>query len=141
MTSILSTGLLAATMVVGQTTSEPPLATKQAPLQSIVQTSPSSQPSRPILGWLHRDDRPVMGRIQSWWKREPKEVVPNNFPGRDEYKPIPVAPVSRPKETVPPAEYPRKLPNPQSQGARPAAPIVKESAPKESAPKESVQKE
>jgi len=130
--ALLSSGLLAAGLFVGQT-GEPPIGTKVVPAAPViqqVQAQQPQQPSRPIMGWFSRDDRPIMSKISNWWKREPKDVVPNNYPGRDQdIRTTPATPVSKPATpTVPANDFPRKLPNPQSLGAKPTTPVAKEAA-------------
>lgn len=80
---------------------------------------------RPILGWFSREDRPVLHRIQGWFKRDQPEGPPqgkSTSPSRggvirEPEKPRLLDPVPSP---VPPIDFPRKMPNPQSKA--PAAP-------------------
>ena len=132
-------------MLLGQT-GEPTTTTKNAPPATVqqaqapvtstdtpvatpmIQQTQAQQPSRPILNWWNRDDRPIMSKITGWWKREPNNV-PNNFPGKDEViRTTPAQPVARPSFTppIPSNDFPRKLPNPQSQGATPSTTIAKD---------------
>jgi hypothetical protein len=107
-------------MLVGQTGSGPSDSGKTiVPTPATIQ---QTQPApRPILGWFNREDRPVLNRIQSWFKRDqPEAQTPGKImlPGRgsvirETEKPVLVNPV--PAQA--PADFPRKLPN--SQDKRP----------------------
>jgi hypothetical protein len=120
----LSSGLLAATMLLGQT-GGPPTGSGQA----IVPAAPAVQQTqpmpRPIIGWFSRDDRPVLHRIQAWLKRDQPEGQQQGksmSPSRGGV----IREPDRPRflESVPapepPMDFPRKMPNPQSK--TPAAP-------------------
>src|SRR5687768_7053199 len=115
MNSLLSSGLLTASLLLGQT-GEPPTGAKStpAPVQQVQTQQPTT--SRPIGGFF--SDRPLISRITNWWKKDPKDTTPNfvNPPARE----VPATPVSNPKPaTTPSNDFYRKLPNPQSQGAKP----------------------
>ncbi|MBI1831445.1 MAG: hypothetical protein HYR84_08350 [Planctomycetes bacterium] len=120
MTSLISSGLLAASMLLGQQGDAPANNAKPA----IVQTTPA--PTRPILGWLQREDRPVINRIQSWFKRDHtdaqptgKTVPPRNGAIREtEQPPLIKQPTSN--------DFPRRMPNPTSQAPATSEPIAKE---------------
>lgn len=138
MNALISSGLLAATMVLGQS-GEPGnkvvIVSDSAILQAQGQPAqpmapfiqqPAQQPSsRPILGWFSREDRPIMSKISSWWKREPEPSKNGPPPMSDKgvvIRETPATPTS--KSSNPPAplpnDFPRKLPNPQSKTTPPA---------------------
>jgi hypothetical protein len=136
MTSLLSSGLLAASMLVGQAGD----ASKSAPAPlpqgiqqtqgqtgpQVIQSSPGQPQSRPGFGWFGREDRPIITRIQSWWKRDQRDVPVSNSKTIRETAPPPIttapAPIATPApSTTTPADFPRKMPNPQSQNVRPTA--------------------
>lgn len=140
-TSLLSSGLLAASLIVGQTSD--PAKSAPAPLSpaiqqtqgqtgpQIVQGPVQQQPSRPILGWFNREDRPIVSRIQGWWKRDQKDMPASNTKVIRETPPPPIT--NAPTTTTPinpgapTTDYPRKMPNPQSQGIRPGmTPVAKD---------------
>lgn len=106
MSQFISSGLLAASMLLGQ----PGEPGKIVPSGPVVQ---QAQPARgPIIGWMKRDDRPVLNRIQGWFKRDQpdtssKYVQPNVIKKETEAPPIITPPTSN--------DFPRKLPNPTSQ--------------------------
>jgi hypothetical protein len=115
---ILSSSLLTATMILGQTGEPPPLSGQSvAPAGPTVQQTQPMQ--RPILGWFGREDRPVLHRLQAWFKRDQPEGQPQGksmSPSRggvirEPEKPRLLDPVPSP---VPPLDFPRKMPNPQS---------------------------
>lgn len=140
MNAILSSSLLAAGMFLGQggeptpsksiisSTSPTPLTTQIAPQGTTVQQGPSvGQPSqsRPAFGWFNREDRPIMSKIQGWFKRDPQETPgqPSKLFGprttntpRDTVVPPPL--ITSPP-TFTPNDFPRKLPNPSSQNTQP----------------------
>ena len=116
--ALVSSSLLAASMLLGQAEAPRPLQLTQG--RSIVQDSaptplqsgqpmPAPAPQRPFLGWWQRDERPILSKMQNWFKRDhDKEGQP--------FSPL------RPglmRETVPPPlyntppsnDFPRKLPN------------------------------
>jgi hypothetical protein len=121
---ILSSGLLAATVLLGQT-GEPPVASAQTVVPAAPTVQQTQPMQRPILGWFSREERPVLHRIQGWFKRDQPEGQPQSrsmSPSRgsvirEPEKPRLLDPVPSP---VPPIDYPRKMPNPQSKA--PAAP-------------------
>ena len=124
MSPILSSGLLAATVLLGQT-GEPPLGSAQTVVQPAPTVQQSQPMQRPIYGWFSREDRPVLHRIQGWFKRDQpvgkpqgKSMSPTRgIVVREPERPRLLDPVPSP---VPPIDYPRKMPNPQSKA--PAAP-------------------
>lgn len=137
MTSLLSSGLLAASMLVAQP-GEPskaapgPLPTGLQQTQGsgpqIIQSAPSQPQSRPLFGGLFggREDRPpLFSKIQGWWKRDQKDVPASNSRVIRESTPPPItnAPIAPTAPTTPavPNDFPRKMPNPQSQNIRPGA--------------------
>lgn len=112
MNSLLSSGLLAASMLVGQPGE--PSKIKPTPTPSVVQQQPMQ---RPILGWFNREDRPILGKLGSWWRREPSEPAPSKFVSpRTTPRETEAPPLINPPQPVPqnPNDFPRKLPNPQS---------------------------
>jgi hypothetical protein len=114
----ISSGLLAASMVLGQT-GEPPAAIQQAQAQT---PAPGQQPSRPIFGWFTREDRPVMSRIQGWFKRDSKDGAKDSptSPPKDAVIRETVVPATvQPKPSTPSNDFPRRMPQPQSQGTMP----------------------
>ncbi len=151
--AILSSSLLATGMFLGQggdtpsgptiitNTSPTPLTTQLVPQGTPVQQGPiigQSQPqqqqqqqqSRPLFGWFNREDRPIMSKIQGWFKRDTQDTPAQpaklfgprttNTP-RDIVTPPPV--ITSPP-TVPSNDVPRKLPNPSSQNGQPRDLIV-----------------
>src|SRR5438105_9465916 len=85
------------------------------PVPPIMQTTP--QPQRPILGWMTREDRPVLSRITGWFKRDQQDTPPSGKviqrtnPSRETDPP----PLSNPTKPSPQSnDFPRKLPNPLS---------------------------
>lgn len=134
MNTLLSSGLLAASMMLGQTPDVPtplkqvqPVQAKQIVTQTQVQPAapPQMQPTRPILGWFQREDRPFMSRLQNFFRRDQGDPQKGNF--RETPPPpigTPVPPVTNTPAPVTPApsiEFPRKLPNSSSKA--PASPI------------------
>jgi hypothetical protein len=138
-TSLLSSGLLAASLIMGQT--DNPVKSAPAPLSPAIQQTqnqagpqvvqgPQQQPSRPIMGWFNREDRPIISKIQGWWKRDQKDMPASNTKVIRETTPPPIT--NAPTTTTPaipntPTDYPRKMPNPQSQNIRPGMTPAKES--------------
>jgi hypothetical protein len=120
----MSSGLLAATMLFGQT-GDPPTGSGQAVVPAAPTVQQTQPMQRPILGWFSREDRPVLHRIQGWFKRDQPEGQPQGksiSPSRgsvirEPEKPRLLDPVPA---LVPPMDFPRKMPNPQSKA--PAAP-------------------
>jgi hypothetical protein len=119
MSSILSGSLLATSMLIGQA-AEPP--TKSvAPVQQVqsVQTQPmQAGPQKgPIVSFFTREDRPILHRIQGWFKRDQSErkEVQGGITGKE-------PPVIGPPTIVPSSssgggsnDFPRKMPSPSSQ--------------------------
>ncbi len=127
---LISGGLLAASMVLGQT-SEPPTTIQQAQAQTPAPAATQpQQTSRPIIGWFTREDRPVMSRIQGWFKRDPKDEPKDTAPTpskstvtRETVSP----PTSQTAPPVTPAnDFPRKMPQPQSKGKTTPESIVQD---------------
>jgi len=99
MTNFFSGGLLAASMLLGQQAGPPAIPAKPAPVQAT--------PNRPILGWFQREDRPVMNRIQSWFKRDQADTGKGAPP-----RPGTVQPSEPPVLNQPPSnDFPRKMPS------------------------------
>jgi hypothetical protein len=141
---LLSSGLLAASLFMGQTPEPPPFPPLGAgkiaitqdvptPLQQTqgktVQPSPMpDRPSRPLFGWFQREDRPLMNKLQGWFKREPQDstgqgtyIQPSRNGTFRETAPPPIGtPVPPP---TPSNDFPRKLPM-SSQSNTPPITIV-----------------
>jgi uncharacterized cupin superfamily protein len=142
--ALLSSGLLAASMLVSQTgdpAKNPPAPLPPAIQQTqsgpqimqgpqIVQGQPAQQSTRPIFGWFNREDRPIITKIQSWWKRDQKDIPTSNTKVMRETPPPPISTTpTTPISPAVPNEFPRKMPNPQSQNGKPTTLLIKESAP------------
>jgi len=114
MNAFLGSSLLAASMFLGQT---------GEPAGGKIVMQPAPQPSsRPIFGWFSRDDRPVLSRLTSWFKRDQREM-PKDGPFIPASKSGTTPPTMPP--VTPPSDFPRKLPNPKtSQGKKSSDPIV-----------------
>jgi hypothetical protein len=127
--AIFSSSLLAASMFFGQATE--PSAKSAVPAPPTMQpTQPAQQPRGPILGFFSREDRPILHKIQGWFKRDQQDTkkdVPNNIPAKDiretppMINPTPPAPASN--------DFPRKLPNPSSKATTKPDVIVKDAPP------------
>jgi uncharacterized cupin superfamily protein len=125
---ILSSGLLAASMLLGQT-GEPTTGGGKI----VVPSPPTMQPTQPaqptqrtLLGWLNREERPILHKIQGWFKRDQPEAKPGPFvPTRGGVNRETDAPPQL-KPTPGSNDFPRKLPNPSSQIKAPSEPIAKE---------------
>jgi hypothetical protein len=118
MNPLFSGGLLATSMLLGQTQAPTP------PPPQILQGPPAVQPSqpaqRPFLNFFNREDRPILNKIQGWFKREPYDAnMPKDKVIRETPPPPVTAPVT-PATTPGTSDFPRKLPNPASKA--PAAP-------------------
>jgi hypothetical protein len=141
-TLTISSGLLAASMLLGQagtpTTAAPTDGGKIVQAQdvpappTISQTqTQSQQPSRPILGWFTREDRPIFSKITGWFKRDPSDGQPQQAPIQPtrgnvirETPPPPM--IVTPPPAAPANDFPRRMPNPTSQATTPRETIVKE---------------
>lgn len=135
MSQLLSSGLLAASMLLGQT-SEPPLGGGKSAVPAPPTMQPTQPAQRPVLGWLNRDDRPIVSKIQGWFKRDQPEATPTppmrgaTTTRETQAPPIlnqPAAPVPTPvpAPAPAPADFPRKLPNPSSQKKTTIEPVAK----------------
>ena len=62
--------LLAASLLLGQTGDQPKTVT---PAPSVQQTQPAP---RTLVGFFNREERPVLSRIQGWFKRDQGDVQP-----------------------------------------------------------------
>jgi len=133
MNPLLSGGLLAASMLLGQTPDPPtlsPLGAGKAGVKDatptplpIVQTqAQTTQPAaqRPVANWFSRDDRPIITKIQGWFKRDPQTppnpqqppfIQPTSSPKVRDVSP----PITQPTTPTAPNDFPRKLPNPSTQ--------------------------
>jgi uncharacterized cupin superfamily protein len=122
---ILSSGLLAASMLLGQT-SEPPTTSGKIIVPeppTIQQTQPAQ---RPILGFFNRDDRPVLNRISGWFKRDQPET-PSQGKIVQPVRSVPTRETEAPPLANPtPTDFPRKLPNPSSQALKKADVVAQE---------------
>jgi hypothetical protein len=116
MNPLLGGGLLAASMLLGQTqpAAPTPLIIQQAPVQVV----PQPAPARPGFGWFSREDRPIITKIQTWFKRDsqsstqqPPFLQPASNSKLRETAPPPLVAPSRPVEPTTPADFPRKLPS------------------------------
>jgi len=130
MNAFLTGSLLAASMVLGQhgepvippglyvtpaqmsKRSEPK--TPAGPYVTPAQMMKPSQPAqRPILNWFNREDRPIITRIQNWFKRDPQEqpqpgpFIPSSRGGIQRETPAP-PPLFKP--SAPANDFPRRLP-------------------------------
>jgi uncharacterized cupin superfamily protein len=150
MSLMLSNGLLAASLLLGQPSSpaEPlaPLPAVQEekiiPVQNTVPAPPTlvppqpTQPTpRPILGFFSREDRPILTKIQGWFKRDEQPPPPQPAQGQPprgaviRETPTPIqnpAPVASPP---PVTDFPRRMPSPTSKATAPVDPIAKEATP------------
>jgi hypothetical protein len=148
MNPLWSGGVLAAALLLGQT-SEPPSVPPSGGEKSVSPSSvppppslpanpaPATQPPQrgPIISFFTREDRPVLSKITSWFRREPSETPPQPMKGllqRD-----PAAPATTPATPTPPPanDFPRRLPNPSSKATTPTVTVAKQT----DAPKEVVQ--
>ncbi len=124
MNTFFGSGLLAASMFVGQGSEPAPKGgTTVGPVPAATQPS-----SRPIFGWFSRgDDRPRFG---GWFKRDskdqPKDAGPIQTKGST-IKPAITTPTPLPESN----DFPRRLPNPSSQSktTSPTVAKVKPAAP------------
>jgi hypothetical protein len=127
MNPLLSGGLLAASMLLGQTPEPPP--------KILVPAPPSMQPTQPrqgpIVNFFTREDRPILSRIQSWFKRDqPDANVPNGLQGKDKViRETTSPPVTTPTPAPGSTDFPRKLPNPSGKAPTTPEPVVKETIP------------
>jgi hypothetical protein len=143
MNPLLSGGVLAAALALGQT-SEPPTVPPGALAPSVNPSSVPAPPTLPatpstssaaqapqrgpIISFFMREDRPVLSKISSWFRRDPSEPPPATpTKGLLQREPIAVPTVPTP---TPPAssDFPRRLPNPSSKATAPTADVAKETA-------------
>ena len=152
MSLMFSNGLLAASLLLGQPGSRadtlptvPPLPVVQGeiiPAQNTVPgptTQPTQPTQRPILGFFSREDRPILTKIQGWFKRDDQQQQqPTGQPPRGttvirETAPplLNPPPVTSPSPSPPPAstDFPRRMPNPNSKATTPLEPLARESTP------------
>lgn len=153
MSLMLSNGLLAASLLLGQPSSPPEslpplpplpavMGEKIIPVQNSVPNPPTllppqpTQPTqRPILGFFSREERPILTKIQGWFKREdpkePQQGQPRGGPViRETAPPAPILnPAPAPSTSPPVTDFPRRMPNPTSKATTPAEPLAKEMAP------------
>jgi hypothetical protein len=135
MNPLLSGSVMAASMLLGQTpdppalpplgggkvimrdAAQPPIIIQQTQGASAQQPSPQ----RPLVNWFNREDRPIITKIQSWFKRDaqtppnpqqPPFIQPASNGKVREEPPMLTQPLT--PSTTTPADFPRKLPNPSS---------------------------
>ncbi|MBI2808578.1 MAG: hypothetical protein HYX68_26620 [Planctomycetes bacterium] len=127
MNAIVSSSLLAASMFLGQPGDPPP--PRSGPFVQPKQQQ--QQQTRPILNWFSREDRPILSRIQGWFKRDTKDPQPNGLIGRDKIKrETPPPPLSDPAPAPPASnDFFRKLPNPSSRSTTPGKTVAREATP------------
>jgi hypothetical protein len=122
MNPLMSGGLLAASMLLGQTPELPP--------RTVVPVGPTVQPTqRPILGFFTREDRPILNKLQSWFKRDqPDANAHNNIPIKDKViRETPPPPNTIPMRPTPGSnEFPHKLPNSSNKAPTAPEPLAKE---------------
>ena len=130
MNPLLSGSLLTASMLLGQTPEPPAKSVVPAPptMQSTQPAQPS-QPRGPVLGFFNREDRPILNKIQGWFKRDqPDANLPTGLPSKDkairETTPPPIS--STPTPTPGSNDFPRKLPNPTSKATTTPPPLAKD---------------
>lgn len=143
---LLSNGLLAASLLLGQpATSGPTVPIPPLPGEKIVQVQnvppapallppqPAQPSSRPILGFFRSEERPILSKIQGWWKGDRQDAQPtSNQPVRGgTIRETPPPPISNPTPLTPPpaGDFYKRMPNPTSKATTPSAPVVKETAP------------
>jgi hypothetical protein len=121
---LLTSGLLAASMLLGQTGQPSGSGPTYVPAPPFFQTQPQTT-QRPILGWFNRDDRPVLGRIGGWFKRDQQDAPAGRFapPPRGTIRETEQPPPIMTPTPTAPNDFPRRLPNPSSQAPANADPI------------------
>jgi uncharacterized cupin superfamily protein len=154
MSLMLSNGLLAASLLLGQPGSPPeqlpplpPLPATQGEkiivVQNTVPAPPTLQPPqptqptpRPILGFFRSEDRPILTKIQGWFKRDDQPQQPQQPQQprggtviRESAPPPILNPTPAPATSPPVTDFPRRMPNPSSKATTPADPVAKETAP------------
>lgn len=102
------------------------------PAPPVVTQQPSQPSQRPILGFFTREDRPILNRIQGWFKRDdPQQQPPQGYRSgqviRDPAPPTTPPAFNPPMPAPGGSDFPRRLPNPSSQASFPADPLAKES--------------
>ena len=125
MNPLLGGGLLAASIILGQTPEPPP--------KIILQGPPTVQPSqptqRPILNFFTREDRPILNKIDSWFERDPNPGT--SVPGftndkviRQTVQPPMIIPSTPTRTTPASSDFPRKMPNPSSKATTTPYPVA-----------------
>lgn len=143
MNALLSGSLLSAALLMGQTNDTSKSSIPPPPSLPSAQPATDKAPAQrsPIMGWFSREDRPVLGKITSWFKREPAPEAPppaapvkgilQREPIKSATQPA-VAPTPTPAatETPPANDFPRRMPNPTSKAPTDAAnPLIIELSP------------
>ncbi|MBV9464420.1 MAG: hypothetical protein JO317_09345 [Verrucomicrobiae bacterium] len=121
MNALLSSGLLAASLMLGQAEAPNQLQLTQGkiivqdasptPLQPAPMQAQPGQPQRPILGWFQREERPFLSKVGNWFKRGGDNQDGGQRGGviRESAPPPLIAPSTSPND------FPRKLPSSQGQ--------------------------
>jgi hypothetical protein len=146
MSLMLSNGLLAASLLLGQPGGAPeqlpplpPLPVVQGekiiPVQNTVPSPPTLSPpqttqptSRPILGFFNREERPILNKIQGWFKRDDQKE-PQSQPRGGVVRETSPPPTFNPAPSSSPApvtDFPRRMPNPESKATPPADSVGKD---------------
>ncbi len=145
MSLMFSSGLLAASLLLGQPGSGsdkrpalPPLPEPQGemimPVQNTIPPPPTLPPQpqpRPILGFFSREDRPILSKIQSWFKRDDQQSSPPGSAGRgtvirEAAPPLLNSPATPATSPTPSGDFPRRMPNPNSMAPAPTLHLAKE---------------
>src|ERR1019366_578485 len=137
---LLSNSMLAAALLVGQAADAPPavktVTTSSVPAPPTLQPAsvqspsagqPSAQPQRgPIMSWFSRDDRPVVSKIQTWFKREPAETPPQPMMKREVIRETAPPPLNNTPTPTPTSDFPRRMPSSSSKTPTPTNIIATE---------------
>jgi hypothetical protein len=117
----IGSSLLAATMFLGQQATDaqviPQPGSKITYNNTGAPATPTTQtpaPSRPILGWFQREDRPILSKMQGWFRKDPQEPPLQNIPprGTGTEKFPTVAPSTPTLPSTPTTtDYPKKMPS------------------------------
>ncbi len=101
---------------------------------TLLPPQPTQSTPRPILGFFTREDRPILSKIQGWFKRDDPQQQgqgPRSGVIRETPAPAPTPILSPAPSTSPPpaADFPRRMPNPQSKATTPVDPVANETPP------------